>query len=94
MNRHSFRSFFSLVAVLDDVTRLEEDAAQQLAPLLVPPQQELEVHPEMIALASRSFSRARRCSYHPIASASSMSDVIIRAKVRVFSESSAGGSWY
>src|ERR1700687_419593 len=48
----------------------------------------------MMALASRSFSSARRCSYQPIASASSMSDVIMRANVRVFAESSPGGSWY
>src|SRR5947207_9626347 len=48
----------------------------------------------MMARACAFFSTARRCSYHPIASASSMSDAIMRANVRVFSGSSSGGSWY
>ena len=48
----------------------------------------------MIARASRSGSTARRCSYQPIASASSVSEVHSRAKVRVSAESSSGGSWY
>jgi hypothetical protein len=33
-----------------------------------------------------------RCSYQEIASASSMSEAIMRAKVRVFFGSSSGGS--
>ena len=48
----------------------------------------------MIASASRSVSTAMRCSYQPIASASSVSDVHIRANVRVSAGSSPGGSWY
>src|SRR5689334_640938 len=48
----------------------------------------------MIARASRSRSSERRCSYQPIASASSISEVQMRAKVRVSSGSSSGGSWY
>src|SRR5215216_5655833 len=35
-----------------------------------------------------------RCSYQPIASASSWSDAISRAKVRASAPSSSGGSWY
>jgi hypothetical protein len=35
-----------------------------------------------------------RCSYQPIASASSVSDAQSRANVRVRSGSSPGGSWY
>src|SRR6185312_2489132 len=48
----------------------------------------------MTAAASGSFSSARRCSYQPIASASSVSDAHSRAKVRVAAGSSSGGSWY
>ena len=48
----------------------------------------------MIACASGSFSTASRCSYQPIASASSVSEAHMRAKVRVSSGSSSGGSWY
>ena len=48
----------------------------------------------MIAFACLSFSSDIRCSYQPIASASSWSEVIIRAKVRVSADSSSGGSWY
>src|SRR5262249_22018726 len=48
----------------------------------------------MIARASRSDSTAMRCSYQPIASASSVSDAHRRANVRVSPGSSAGGSWY
>src|SRR3954447_20296027 len=48
----------------------------------------------MIALASASGSSARRCWYHPIASASSVSEAHRRAKVRVSGGSSSGGSWY
>ena len=44
--------------------------------------------------ASRSDSTARRCSYQPIASASSVSDAHRRANVRVSSGSSSAGSWY
>ncbi len=48
----------------------------------------------MTAAASGSFSTASRCSYQPIASASSVSDAHSRAKVRVAAGSSSGGSWY
>jgi len=48
----------------------------------------------MIAFACASFSTAMRCSYQPIASASSVSDATMRANVRVSSLSSSGGSWY
>ena len=48
----------------------------------------------MIATASGSVSTAMRCSYQPIASASSVSDAHSRAKVRVSAGSSSGGSWY
>src|SRR5205085_2283700 len=48
----------------------------------------------MIAAASRSCSSARRCSYQPIASASSISEVRMRARVRISADSSEGGSWY
>ena len=48
----------------------------------------------MIARASSFFSTEIRCSYQPIASASSWSDVIMRANVRTSSLSSSGGSWY
>src|SRR4029079_787181 len=46
------------------------------------------------ATASRSVSIAIRCSYKPIASASSVSEAHIRANVRVWAGSSSGGSWY
>ena len=46
----------------------------------------------MTAAASGSVSTASRCSYHPIASASSVSDAHSRAKVRVAGGSSSGGS--
>ncbi len=46
------------------------------------------------ARASGSRSTARRCSYQPIASASSVSEAHNRANVRVCSGSSSGGSWY
>jgi hypothetical protein len=46
----------------------------------------------MTALASASGSTASRCSYHPIASASSTSEAQSRAKVRVAGDSSSGGS--
>ena len=46
----------------------------------------------MIAFAPASFSTEMRCSYQPIASASSTSDVIMRANVRVSADSSSGGS--
>src|ERR1019366_6832566 len=48
----------------------------------------------MISLASSSLSTDRRCSYQPIASASSVSEAHIRANVRVVADSSPGGSWY
>ena len=48
----------------------------------------------MIARASGSGSTARRCSYQPIASASSVSEAHSRANVRVSAGSSSGGSWY
>src|SRR6476659_6752054 len=48
----------------------------------------------MIALASLSGSTEMRCSYQPMASASSVSEAIMRAKVRVSALSSAAGSWY
>ena len=46
----------------------------------------------MILRACSSGSIDIRCSYQPIASASSCSEVIMRAKVRVSSLSSSGGS--
>jgi hypothetical protein len=46
----------------------------------------------MMALASAFFSTEMRCSYQLMASASYMRDVIMRAKVRVFWDSSSGGS--
>src|SRR5262245_25203535 len=48
----------------------------------------------MTASASGSCSSAIRCSYQPIASASSVSEAHSRAKVRVRAGSSSGGSWY
>src|SRR4051794_41257786 len=48
----------------------------------------------MIARACWSASTARRCSYHPIASASSVNEAQRRAKGRVSAGSSSGGSWY
>src|ERR1700678_22151 len=48
----------------------------------------------MIATASASVSTEIRCSYQPIASASSVSEAHIRANVRVCADSSSGGSWY
>ena len=48
----------------------------------------------MIAVAASSGSIARRCSYQPIASASSVSEAQRRAKVLVSAGSSSGGSWY
>ena len=48
----------------------------------------------MIARACGSGSTARRCSYQPIASASSVSEAHRRANVRVSAGSSSGGSWY
>src|SRR5581483_8052955 len=48
----------------------------------------------MIAFACGSGSREMRCSYQPIASASSVSDAIIRANVLVSGLSSEAGSWY
>src|SRR4051794_32279860 len=48
----------------------------------------------MIARACSSCSIEMRCWYQLIASHSSWSDVIIRAKVRVSASSSSGGSWY
>ena len=48
----------------------------------------------MMSRATASGSTARRCSYQPIASASSCSDVHRRANVRVSAGSSSGGSWY
>src|SRR3954462_14389905 len=46
------------------------------------------------ATASGSCSTASRCSYQPIASASSVKDAHSRANVRVRAGSSSGGSWY
>jgi len=48
----------------------------------------------MIARASASCSTESRCSYQPIASASSISEAQIRANVRVSWGSSSGGSCY
>src|SRR3954462_1739687 len=48
----------------------------------------------MIARASRSGSIDMRCSYQPIASASSVREAQRRAKVRVRPGSSEAGSWY
>ena len=46
----------------------------------------------MIARASRSGSIASRCSYQPIASASSVNEAHSRANVRVGAGSSEAGS--
>jgi len=48
----------------------------------------------MMARASTSGSTEIRCMHEPIASASSLSDAHIRAKVRVFPDSCSGGSAY
>ena len=48
----------------------------------------------MISRDVGSGSTARRCSYQPIASASSVRLAHMRANVRVCAGSSAGGSWY
>ena len=48
----------------------------------------------MTSRASGFGSTASRCSYQPIASASSVSDAHSRANVRVSAGSSSGGSWY
>src|SRR3954447_15996676 len=48
----------------------------------------------MTARATALGSSASRCSYQPIASASSVSDAHSRANVRVSAGSSSGGSWY
>jgi hypothetical protein len=90
--------------VLDDVAVLEEDALGDLPPLRELAQQELESIEKclnssscalrMIAAACSSCSRARRCAYQPIASASSVSEASILAIVRASCGSSSGGSWY
>ncbi|HEU5433645.1 MAG TPA: hypothetical protein VFU81_18400 [Thermomicrobiales bacterium] len=46
----------------------------------------------MIALAASSGSTASRCSYQLMASASSVNEAIMRAKVRVGAGNSSGGS--
>ena len=48
----------------------------------------------MTARATAFGSTASRCSYQPIASASSVSEAQRRANVRVSAGSSSGGSWY
>jgi hypothetical protein len=48
----------------------------------------------MMVLASLSFSTAMRCSYQSMASASSISDLIMRANVRTSCGNSPAGSWY
>jgi hypothetical protein len=48
----------------------------------------------MMARASGSGSTSRRCWYQPIASASSVSEAIMRANVRASWLSSCAGSWY
>ena len=48
----------------------------------------------MIARASAFFSTLIRCSYQSIASASSISERIIRANVRTSCDNSSAGSWY
>jgi len=57
----------------------------------------LNSSPWALAMMARAWafgSTARRCSYQPMASASSVSEAIIRAKVRVSCGSSFAGSWY
>ena len=91
-----------LLAVLDDVTGLEEHALGDLAPDRRAAQEKLEVHAEVLELLALgvahdrlrlgSGSTARRCSYQPIASASSVSEAHSRANVRVAGGSSSGGS--
>jgi hypothetical protein len=93
-----------VVAALEEGATLEEDRPRDGAPDGTAAQEELEVHAKMhelldlsiamSALASSFFSTAMRCSYQPTASASSMSETIILAKVRVSSGNSLGGSWY
>src|SRR6185312_8754767 len=48
----------------------------------------------IMAFADLSFSTDIRCSYQLIASASSVSETIIRANVLVWSDNSFTGSWY
>ena len=50
------------------------------------------IESSVMARASTSGSTELRCTYEPIASASSLSDAHIRAKVRVSADSSSGGS--
>jgi hypothetical protein len=80
--------------VFDDVAGGEEDVLENGAPDGCLAQEEFEIHPEVLHLfllgvlhdrpGGAILSTEMRCSYQPIASASSMTDVIIRAKVRVF----------
>ena len=102
MLRRLFRVLFRLFPVLYNVSGLKQNPLDYLPPDRLAAEQELEIHTEvlkllllrvcMIALASGSVSRAIRCSYQLMASASSITDMIIRANVRTSSESSAGGS--
>src|SRR5467141_178165 len=48
--RKSILFLFRLVAVLHDIAGLEEYALQDFAPFLVPPHQELQIHPKMLEL--------------------------------------------
>ena len=95
----------AVLAVLDDVALLEQHAlrrsrarsASAAAGTRGPsrsactPRRARRV---ITARASGSRSTASRCSYQPIASASSVSEAHSRAKVRVSAGNSSGGSWY
>ena len=92
------------LAALDDVAVAEEHALRDLAPAGSAAEQELQTIAKclnssswalaMIAFACSSVSTASRCSYQPIASASSVSEATMRANVRASPLSSSGGSWY
>ena len=94
--------FFRGFAPFHDVTGLNQDAFGCFSPLRCASQQELEFHAEVLnsspiessvmARASTSGSTEIRRTYEPIASASSLIDAHIRAKVRVSADSSSGGS--
>jgi hypothetical protein len=90
--------FLAAFTGFDDAVFGEENFLQFCAPIWLGAQKEFQVHAEvleflflgvrMMTRASLSFSTLMRCSYQLIASASSISDVIMRAKVRVFWDNS------
>lgn len=77
----------------DDVAGLEEHTLRNLVPLRLGPEKPFEIHGEMLefsfcafrmtARALLSFASEIRWPDQLMASASSVSDTIIRAKVRV-----------